>query len=247
MGRICETELYKPVCDYLEALGYKVQGEVAGCDIAALKGDELVVVELKTSFNLKLLTQAVKRQRAADSVYVAIPRPRGGAWTSGWRDMCMLLRRLELGLITVVVPDGEGKEGKRVEVHFHPKAFDRLKSARSGKKARSCIIRETAGRSGNYNTGGTTREKLVTAYREQAVHIACCLMKFGPLSPSELKKMGTGAKTQDILYDNHYGWFKRVSRGIYTVDGCARGFLDEYPGLVRHYMDKLPDTPDKFA
>ena len=76
--------------------GYQVQGEVDGCDITAIMGDELVVVELKTSFNLKLLSQAVKRQRVADSVYVAIPKPKGGRGLPAGRDMCMLLRGFEL-------------------------------------------------------------------------------------------------------------------------------------------------------
>lgn len=237
-AKIHETDLYRPVHDYLEALGYNVQGEVKGCDMAAIRGDELVIVELKTSFNLKLLSQAVKRQRAADSVYVAVPRPGEGARTAGWRDMCMLLRRLELGLITVA-PD---REESRVEVHFHPNTFDRLKSTRSNKKVRHHIIKETITRSGHYNNGGSNKTKLITAYRERAIHIACCLMKYGQLSPSQLKKLGTGTKTSDILTDNHYGWFSRVSRGVYTLNNCAHEFLGEYPELVRHYIDMVSEN-----
>jgi hypothetical protein len=229
---IHETDLYKPVREYLEGLGYNVQGEVKDCDLAAIMGEELVVVELKTAFNLKLLAQAVKRQRAADSVYVAIPRPKGGAWSSGWRDMCMLLRRLELGLITVAL----NKEEDPVEVHFHPNTFDRLKSSRTGKKVRHHIIKEASSRSGHYNTGGSTKKKLVTAYREKAVHAACCLMKYGPLSPVRINKLGVGARAANILQDNHYGWFTRVSRGIYELDNSAKEFLDAYPELVEHYM-----------
>lgn len=235
---IHETDLYKPIHDYLEGLGYNVQSEVENCDIVAIKDDDILVVELKTAFNLKLLTQAVKRQRAADSVYVGIPKPKGGAWTSGWRDMCMLLRRLELGLITVDL--SKGTEG--VEVHFHPKTFDCLRSKRSGKKIRRSIIMESAGRSGQYNTGGCNRTKLITAYKEQAIHIACCLMKYGQLSPSQLKKLGTSAKTQNILSDNHYGWFSKVSRGVYKLNDCARDFMKEYPELVKHYMDAVDST-----
>ncbi len=230
-----ETDLYGPVHDYLERLGYQVQGEVNGCDLTAIMGDELVVVELKTSFNLKLLSQAVKRQRAADSVYVAIPNPKGGARTAGWRDMCMLLRRLELGLITVA----PNRKDKQVEIHFHPNTFDRLKSLRTNKKVRHHIIKEAVSRSGQYNTGGTNKTKLITAYREQAIHVACCMMKYGNMSPSQLRKLGTGAKTQNILSDNHYGWFTRVSKGIYSLNDSARQFLDGYPELAGHYMDLI--------
>lgn len=236
--RIHETDLYKPVREYLEGLGYNVQGEVKDCDLAAILGEELVVVELKAAFNLKLLSQAVKRQRAADSVYIAIPRPKGGARTAGWRDMCMLLRRLELGLITVAM----GKDEDRVEVHFHPNTFDRIKSIRSGKNVRHHIIKEAVSRSGHYNTGGSNKKKLITAYRERAVHVACCLMKFGPLSPSQIKKLGAAPKTSNILRDNHYGWFTRVSRGLYELNASAKEFMDGYPELVEHYLAIIEDS-----
>jgi hypothetical protein len=236
--RIHETDLYKPVQEYLEGLGYNVQGEVEDCDLVAIKGDELVVIELKTSFNLKLLSQAVKRQRAADSVYVAIPRPKGGTRTAGWRDMCMLLRRLELGLITVAAD----KEEDQVEVHFHPNTFDRVRSVRSNKKVRHHIMMEATARSGHYNTGGSNKKKLITAYRERAVHVACCLMKFGPLSPSKIRKLGAAPKTSNILRDNHYGWFTRVSRGLYELNDSAQEFMDGYPELVEHYLAIIEDS-----
>lgn len=236
--RIRETDLYGPVQEYLEAQGYQVQGEVNGCDLTAIKGDELIVVEMKTSFNMKLLCQAVKRQRVTESVYVAVPYPKGGKRTAAWRDMCILLRRLELGLITV----DPVKEGGRVEVHLHPQAFDRLKSLRANKRKRYSIIKEAAGRSGHYNTGGASRTRLITAYREQAIHIACCMMKYGDMSPAQLRKMGTGPKTSDILRDNYYGWFTRVTRGIYRPEDTAREFLKDYPELVGHYMKKIAEA-----
>lgn len=234
---IRETDLYMPVHDYLESLGYQVQGEVNGCDLAAVMGDELIVVELKTAFNLKLLCQAVKRQRVTESVYVAVPRPKGGTRTAAWGEMCMLLRRLEIGLITVAL----NKKEDQVEVHFHPNTFDRLKSIRSNRKVRYSIIRETAGRSGHYNTGGTNRTKLITAYREQAIHIVCCMMKYGAMSPSKLRKMGTSEKTPNILRDNHYGWFVKTARGIYDLDDSAREFLKGYPELQEYYMGKISE------
>jgi len=234
---IHETDLYEPIREYLEELGYQVQGEVKGCDLTAVMGDDLIVVEMKTSFNLKLLSQAVKRQRVTESVYVAIPYPKGGRRTAAWRDMCILLRRLELGLITVDLSKGGG----RVEVHFHPHTFDRIKSLRANKRVRYSIIKEAAERSGHYNTGGTTRTRLITAYREQAIHIACCMMRYGDMSPAQLREIGTSPKTTNILRDNYYGWFTRVSRGVYRLEDTAREFLKEYPELVGHYMSKITE------
>ncbi|NJD02620.1 MAG: hypothetical protein FIA99_08510 [Ruminiclostridium sp.] len=234
-----ETDLYKPVYDYLVHQGYSVHSEVKNCDITAIKGEELIVVELKTSFNLKLLAQGAKRQRIADSVYVAIPAPKGGKRSAGWRDMYLLLRRLELGLILVT----PGEENPGVEIAFHPNTFDRLKSANSGKKHRNHIIREVEARYANYNVGGSSKRKLMTAYRENSVFVACCFLKYGPLSPAQLKKLGTGVKTPSILSKNFYGWFEKISKGIYSLNPQAEEFLQGYPELVSHYMEKLDQQP----
>ena len=41
MRTILETSLYRPVKVFFEALGFVVKGEVGGCDLLALKGDNL--------------------------------------------------------------------------------------------------------------------------------------------------------------------------------------------------------------
>lgn len=233
--KIFETDMYTPVRDYLEKQGYTVHSEVKNCDITAVKGEELIVVEMKTSFNLKLLVQAVKRQRAADSVYVAVPIPKGSRSSHTRRDMHILLRRLELGLIMVKTD----REKPEAEVVFHPDTFDRLKSLRSGKKQRRSIIRETEARYGDYNTGGSAKRKLMTAYRENAVHIACCMARFGQLSPAQMKRLGTGIKTSAILSKNFYGWFKKVARGRYDLCPECHEYLKNYPELVCYYMEKI--------
>jgi hypothetical protein len=70
---ILETSLYQPVNGFLEGLGF-VKGEVGGCDLVALKGDDLPVVvicELKLTFNLELILQGVDRATASDEVWLA--------------------------------------------------------------------------------------------------------------------------------------------------------------------------------
>ena len=94
MEPLRESDLYGPVRDYLENLGYQVKGEVKDCDIAALRDGELIVVELKRGFTLELIYQALDRQRVADGVYVAVPLPRRGYRAPHIRDMERLCRRL---------------------------------------------------------------------------------------------------------------------------------------------------------
>ena len=52
---------------FLEGLGFACKGEVGGCDLVALSGDDppvVVIGELKLSFNLELVLQAVNRAAA---------------------------------------------------------------------------------------------------------------------------------------------------------------------------------------
>lgn len=44
---IKETDLYKPIYDYFTKLGYKVNSEVKTYDVTAVKGESLVIIELK--------------------------------------------------------------------------------------------------------------------------------------------------------------------------------------------------------
>lgn len=227
-----ETELYAPLKAWLEDHGYMVRSEVLGCDIAAQRGGALVLIEMKLRFGVELLTQAVARQRATPSVYVAIPRPERMAGKK-WRDTMHLLRRLEIGLV-VVTP-------RSAEVVFHPTPFAR----KQHKAQRRALLTEMKGRSADRNTGGSHGRKLVTAYREQALFIACCLDRFGPLPPKTLRAIGAGPKARAIVYDNHYGWFERLDKALYGIRPAGRDALTNYPELAAHFRATLPETlPD---
>jgi hypothetical protein len=214
---IAETSLYEPVRDWLAAAGYTVRAEVRHCDVVAVRDGELVAIELKTALGLELLMQAARRQRYADSVYVAVPRP---AKRKRWRDTLHLLRRLELGLILVA--------DSGVQIALHPVPYRRQR--RSGE--RRAVLTELAGRSGDYNRGGSTRATLVTAYRESALRIACALAEAGPSSPRRLRALGTCESTQSILYSNFYGWFERIAQGTYALSGSGRKALVDYAGIA---------------
>ena len=232
-SKILEKDLFKPIHDYFEKLGYNVNGEVKDCDITALKDNELIIIELKRSLNLQLLIQAVKRQRITENVYIAIPRPNYSTFSKKWRNLCLLVRRLELGLITVSFENNI----KTVNIVIEPSFFDRKKSMQSTKKKRKNITNEIDGRHGNYNVGGSTRTKLLTAYKENSIHIACCLETFDKLSPKKLKELGTGNKTQSILNKNYYGWFEKIERGIYKLTEKGQIELKEYPHLKEYYSE----------
>jgi hypothetical protein len=232
-----ESDLYPPVKTYLENQGYKVNAEVKDCDLTATRDNELVVVELKTRFNATLLIQAADRQRAADAVYVALPFPDSAGGKRHWNGMCHLLKRLEIGLLLVRFL----KSGPRVEIAFHPEPY----KPRKQHKRRRAIIREICNRSGDYNTGGTGGQKLVTAYREEAIHIACLLEDSGPLSPAQLERMGAGERTGSILRKNYYGWFDRIERGLYNLHSGGKKALEEYPQITKYFRDSYGRKADE--
>lgn len=99
-----ETSLYPVVKRFLEASGFRVKGEVNGCDAVAVQAGEpmrLAIVEMKLGFNLDLLLQAVERMRIADEVWLAVPATQRG------RDrdprVHRLCRLIGLGLMAVNV------------------------------------------------------------------------------------------------------------------------------------------------
>jgi hypothetical protein len=215
-----ETSLYGPVRDFLVAQGFEVRGEVKRCDLVGSKGDELVVVELKLRFSVELLAQATDRLRITDSVYVAIPKSVYDGRSKKWRGRLKLLRRLEVGLL-VVATEGD------VQAVLHPAPHERRRS----KVRQRSVLRELKGRSGDRNVGGSVRTPLVSAYREQAIYIACALEMFDAQSPAQLRARGACEKSGAILYRDYYGWFDRIDRGLYRISDLGTRELAGFESL----------------
>lgn len=234
--KLLETDLYPPVRDFFVNQGYTVRSEVKDCDVSAFKDGQLVIIELKRNLSLELLSQAVKRQKLTDLVYMAVPKPKRMVWNKKWRDLSHLIRRLELGLIFVSL------QGKRatVEVIIDPQPFDRSRSMQQHQRKRAQVLKELQGRTRDENTGGSHGKKLMTAYRESAIEIACCLEMFGPLSPKRIRELGADPKkTTSILRNNFYGWFDHLEKGLYGLSPTGKESLAVYSDLADYYREKL--------
>ncbi len=220
---IREVELYPPVKAFLEGQGYQVKSEVGAADIVAVRGSEApVIVELKTGFSLTLFHQAIERLKLTDAVYVAVPEWSGRA---GWKSFVAnrtLCRRLGLGLMTVKPASGQ------IDVHLDPGPYAPRKSA--GRRER--LLREFQHRVGDPNTGGQTRKRLMTTYRQNALRCVAILATNGPTKASEVARMTGVAKARSILADDHYGWFERVERGVYQLTPKGRSAVSEYAGEI---------------
>jgi len=231
MGKLLESDLYAPIQDYLENLGYEVKGEVKDCDVTATRDGELIVVELKRGFTLELIYQAIDRQRIADGVYVAVPLPKRGYMSPRVRDMQSLCRRLELGLIFV----GFTSKGiPQIDVAVHPKEASR---PRRDKARRIAVIREHEARTGSVNPGGVTRRKILTAYKEQALHTAKLLRDNGPQRAEDVKRLGGPSNATAILGRNVLKWFTREAAPggrlyLYDVSEAGLAALEEYKEFI---------------
>jgi hypothetical protein len=195
-----EAELYQPVKALLESQGYEVKGEVVGCDVVAVRGDEQpVVVELKRTFGLALVLQGIDRLALTDAVYLAV-----GATPRRLGDVRRLCRRVGLGLI-VVTRD-------RAQVLFDPLPYlPRRNRARSTR-----LLDEHRRRAGDPTVGGSVRQPIMTAYRQEALRCAACL-RAGPRTVRDVRIEAEAPRAGRILQSNVYGWFDRVGRGVYSL------------------------------
>lgn len=230
--KLQEADLYKPIQKHFIREGYEVYGEVKDCDMAVVKDDELIIIELKLNLSVDLLIQATKRLRISEFVYIAVPKkPKHKPRSARWTDICRLVKRLDLGLILVSFSGNH----KKAEIVFHPTPYHRRKNTGQNKRKRQEVLKEINGRSADFNIGGTNKTQIMTAYRENCIQIACYLENNGELSPKALMKMGTGKNTSSILTKNYYGWFDRIKRGVYVLSEKGRQEVREYPDLLAHY------------
>jgi hypothetical protein len=213
-----ETALYLPVKRFLEKLGFTVKGEIGGCDLVALSADDppvVVIGELKLSFNLELIMQAVDRAGACDEVWLAAkmsPHGKGRESDARYRNLC---RRLGFGMLGVTARGD-------VEVLVKPPTT----APRRDNKKRSRLVAEHQKRVGDPVLGGSTRAPIMTAYRQQALACASALSE-GPRRVRDLRTAIPDAGK--ILLHNVYGWFDRAERGVYGLTDAGRAALKRWP------------------
>ncbi len=206
-----ETDLYAPVKAFLESQAYTVKGEINGCDLVAVRGAEPpVIVELKRAFNLALVLQGVDRLGLSDSVYLAV-----GTWPKQQRHVKKLCRRLGLGLMVV--------HAGHVEVLLDPVPYRPRKApARTHR-----LLGEHARRVGDPTRGGSTRQPIMTAYRQEALRCAELLAANGTMSPAELRAANV-PRAARILLDDVYGWFERKGRARYALTPQGIQALEQF-------------------
>lgn len=208
-----ETSLYGAVKRHLEDLGFAAKGEIGGCDIVAIRVQDdpfLVIVEMKLSFTLELVLQAVDRLPMADEIWLAVRASTQGRDRDG--RVGKLCRLLGFGLLRVSAASG------RVEILAEPGPYRPRPNARR----RSRLVEEHQRRQGDPASGGSTRQPIMTAYRQRALACAAAL-DAGPQAVRTLRAAAPDAAA--ILLRNVYGWFTREQRGIYRLTPAGQAAL----------------------
>lgn len=214
-----EADLYPHVKAFLEAMGYVVKGEVGAADMVALRGEEPpLIVELKLRLNLTLYHQAVTRLRMTDLVYIAVPKPKG---RKALRENTILCRRLGLGFLTVRA-DGS------VEAQCDPGPY----APRKTKAKTEALLRQFHRLEGDPNAGGATRHGIVTAYRQDALRCARYLAEAGAEKGAIIAKAVGVPNATTLMRDNHYGWFRKVEKGVYALTPEGRQGLADWGDVI---------------
>ncbi|GFN31615.1 DUF2161 family putative PD-(D/E)XK-type phosphodiesterase [Paenibacillus xylaniclasticus] len=245
-----EMELYEPVKRFYEARGYEVKSEVLHCDLVAVKRhkgggaaddiayvgspdedtEEIIIVEMKRTFNLALLLQGIERLRMNPLVTLVVERNRkkSGAVNQRFGEITELCRMLGLGLMTVTLFK---TKPALIEQLCEPGEPPR---ARYRAKRHERLLKEFRERSGDYNIGGSTKRKLMTAYREKCLRMAHAL-RHGPASPATIARQTAVPKAGEMLRTNYYRWFERVERGIYRLTPVGHAALAEHADIIARW------------
>ncbi len=204
MEKFVEKDLFEPVKNYFVNLNYEVDGEVLNCDLVAVRNDEIVIVELKKTFNLKVVQQAIDRQEITDKVYIAIPMYKI------FRDaekQIALCKRLGIGLIFVDLTWSNK--------HFI--ALEPRMKINIVKYRKQWLLDEFNGRKVKNTTGGAVGIEHYTTYFQKNVELACILEKEGQCSLTTLRSKYNFKKT-NIVYQDFYRWFINVEKGVYALN-----------------------------
>lgn len=232
--QIKETDLNDPIKAWLESQGCHVKSEVMGIDMMGMFGTELMIaIELKLKLNLEVINQAVERQSISDLVYIGVCHDYKAVDTKRFKRTLLTLKRLNLGLLTV----NFRAETPIVYEILKPESFDFEKSKRMKLNRRHKVIEEFNKRQSNFNKAGSTRQKIMTGYKEMCLLCAHYIAVNGPCRAKEFEAIEIPSKKVSAMFaSNHLKWFEKVSRGIYGLSEIGLSALIEYEEVLTFLM-----------
>ncbi|MFT4886911.1 MAG: hypothetical protein ACJA2D_002448 [Pseudohongiellaceae bacterium] len=220
-----ESDLYLPLKKFFEKQDYEVKAEVENCDVVAIKkiaanekAPPPTIIELKLSLNLDVILQAVDRLKLSTIIYIGVPNSCSALKKKKRSRIIKLLKMLGIGLVAI------NPKRKTTQIIVDPTTYQ----PRQSKLRQQRLIDEFVARAGDPNLGGaSTKAGRMTAYKQQAIEIANYLSEHGATKASDIAKVLEIPNSRAVVYDNHYGWFKNVSRGVYDLSDLGNTLLSE--------------------
>lgn len=220
MANIKESDLFLPVKNHFETLGYQVKGEIKNCDVVATNLNELIIIELKLHLNLEVILQAIERQKITPSVYIATPALKYQNITQKQEKIHYLLKKLELGLIYIT-------KNNIAQVIFTPQKYNDKSNLIQNLDLIQKILHEFNSRESSNNQGGSVKVEIMTTYKEEAIKIAKLIRAYTQLTLAQLRQYGTAPGTYSILSNNYNGWFVKSKFGYYRLSKDGQDYLKE--------------------
>ncbi|MBR4277164.1 MAG: hypothetical protein IKQ28_01900, partial [Lachnospiraceae bacterium] len=138
-----------------------------------------------------------------------------------------LLKRLGIGLLLV------SKRSLEVQVANEPVVTELSVYQRQNQNKKKKLNTEFSKRRTKNNVGGVRGEKLISAYREDALLVLdACAELGGEVKGREVRKLCNIEKTADILRADYYGWFEKIETGVYRVTDAGYAALEEFEDTV---------------
>ena len=120
-----------------------------------------------------------------------------------------------------------------IEAHLDPGPYaPRLKT-----KPAARLLREFDRRVGDPNEGGITGVKKVTAYRQDAIRCGLHLQA-GPCKAAVVAKATGVTSAATLMRHDHYGWFGRVSLGIYQLTPKGLAAMIEHADMAASLIEE---------
>ena len=180
-----------------------------------------------------MINQAVQRQKIADLTYIAVEHDYKAYQSKRFSLTVDTIKKLQIGLLSV------NFRADVPEVYELVKAPLLIKEKQTKKEARERknVLKEFYKRNVNgLNIGGSNRVKIMTGYRETCLRLAWIVGENGEISTRDIREIKPEVKGfLPILNQNHYGWFERVSRGVYTLSDKGKEALEAHESIVRFF------------
>ncbi len=236
--KIYEKDMFPIIKDFFEKQDYKVNAEVKGCDIVISKDDYLAVIEMKLNLNITLVYQALDRLDITNNVFIAVKKPKK-RYMKERSKMTKLAKRLNIGLI-IVDPT---LKTNNIEVVYEPSETKRAKNT----KKTQAVQKEIQGRRFDNNIGGNNKTKLITAYRDMSIRLACICEVFTVISPKFLETTFGIEKSYPILYNNFFNYFEMFGKGDFGLSDAGIEMLksSEFKELISIYRQEIQDKIEK--